>query len=275
MKFENTDVWGFEHAIRGMRNPKNSWSKSDSECLFHALPNYSYDDPKAEEYTRYLDDYNLNLKIGPNDMKLMQALIKGGSEHRKFMRQIFVSVDITAPLYWWKEFDTYKVATVANSTSTMHKIQSLPITRESFEMDDHKSGLKIPITQKYANIPDDMFFEHDDMIDTIINYMEALRQEYNTIIEQIKNLQSDSDYTVGLQERANWVWKELIRWLPESWLQKRTITMNYENVRSMVHQRMNHKLNEWSGKDDDSLPNFIAWARTLPYAEELIFYGNE
>ena len=275
MKFENTDVWGFEHAIRGMRNPKNSWSKSDSECLFHALPNYSYDDPKAEEYTRYLDDYNLNLKIGPNDMKLMQALIKGGSEHRKFMRQIFVSVDITAPLYWWKEFDTYKVATVANSTSTMHKIQSLPITRESFEMDDYKSGLKIPITQKYANIPDDMFFEHDDMIDTIINYMEALRQEYNTIIEQIKNLQGDSNYTVGLQERANWVWKELIRWLPESWLQKRTITMNYENVRSMVHQRMNHKLNEWSGKDDGSLPNFIAWARTLPYAEELIFYGNE
>ena len=275
MKFENTDVWGFEHAIRGMRNPKNSWSKSDSGCLFHALPNYSYDDPKAEEYTRYLDDYNLNLKIGPNDMKLMQALIKGGSEHRKFMRQIFVSVDITAPLYWWKEFDTYKVATVANSTSTMHKIQSLPITRESFEMDDYKSGLKIPITQKYANIPDDMFFEHDDMIDTIINYMEALRQEYNTIIEQIKNLQSDSNYIVGLQERANWVWKELIRWLPESWLQKRTITMNYENVRSMVHQRMNHKLNEWSGKDDDSLPNFIAWARTLPYAEELIFYGNE
>ena len=275
MKFENTDVWGFEHAIRGMRNPKNSWDRSDSECLFHALPNYSYDDLKAEEYTRYLDDYNLNLKIGPNDMKLMQALIKGGSEHRKFMRQIFVSVDITAPLYWWKEFDTYKVATVANSTSTMHKIQSLPITRESFEMDDYKSGLKIPITQKYANIPDDMFFEHDDMIDTIINYMEALRQEYNTIIEQIKNLQGDSNYTVGLQERANWVWKELIRWLPESWLQKRTITMNYENVRSMVHQRMNHKLNEWSGKDDGSLPNFIAWARTLPYAEELIFYGNE
>ena len=275
MKFENTDVWGFEHAIRGMRNPKNSWDRSDSECLFHALPNYSYDDPKAEEYTRYLDDYNLNLKIGPNDMKLMQALIKGGSEHRKFMRQIFISVDITAPLYWWKEFDTYKVATVANSTSTMHKIQSLPITRESFEMDDYKSGLKIPITQKYANIPDDMFFEHDDMIDTIINYMEALRQEYNTIIEQIKNLQSDSNYIVGLQERANWVWKELIRWLPESWLQKRTITMNYENVRSMVHQRMNHKLNEWSGKDDGSLPNFIAWARTLPYAEELIFYGNE
>ena len=275
MKFENTDVWGFEHAIRGMRNPKNSWDRSDSECLFHALPNYSYNDPKAEEYTRYLDDYNLNLKIGPNDMKLMQALIKGGSEHRKFMRQIFVSVDITAPLYWWKEFDTYKVATVANSTSTMHKIQSLPITRESFEMDDYKSGLKIPITQKYANIPDDMFFEHDDMIDTIINYMEALRQEYNTIIEQIKNLQGDSNYTVGLQERANWVWKELIRWLPESWLQKRTITMNYENVRSMVHQRMNHKLNEWSGKDDGSLPNFIAWARTLPYAEELIFYGNE
>ena len=256
MKFERTRVMNFEGAIIGMRNPKNSWDRSDSYRAVDGLD--------LEYYV-----------IGPNDMKLMQALIKGGSEHRKFMRQIFVSVDITAPLYWWKEFDTYKVATVANSTSTMHKIQSLPITRESFEMDDYKSGLKIPITQKYANIPDDMFFEHDDMIDTIINYMEALRQEYNTIIEQIKNLQGDSNYTVGLQERANWVWKELIRWLPESWLQKRTITMNYENVRSMVHQRMNHKLNEWSGKDDGSLPNFIAWARTLPYAEELIFYGNE
>ena len=256
MKFENTDVWGFEHAIRGMRNPKNSWDRSDSYRAVDGLD--------IEYYV-----------IGPNDMKLMQALIKGGSEHRKFMRQIFVSVDITAPLYWWKEFDTYKVATVANSTSTMHKIQSLPITRESFEMDDHKFGLKIPITQKYANIPDDMFFEHDDMIDTIINYMEALRQEYNAIVEKLKNPQGDPNYAVELQKRANWVWKELIRWLPESWLQKRTITMNYENVRSMVHQRMNHKLNEWSGKDDDSLPNFIAWARTLPYAEELIFYGNE
>ena len=109
MKFENTEVWGFEHALRGLRNPKNSWNKSDS----------------------YYDDNN-NFVIGENDMKLAQSLIKAGSEHRKFMRQIFVSVDITAPLYWWKEFDTYKVGTVANSTSTMHKLATTPITLDCF-----------------------------------------------------------------------------------------------------------------------------------------------
>ena len=253
MKFENTDVWGFEHAIRGMRNPENSWNKSDSECLFHALPNYSYDDPKAEEYTRYLDDYNLNLKIGPNDMKLMQTLIKGGSEHRKFMRQIFVSVDITAPFYWWKEFDTYKVGTVANSCSTMLKITSAPITLDCFEIDDFVN-VEYPTEAQRPEVESNC--DHDFVQMCLIPYLEYLRQKY-------------------LETKDKVYWKELIRWLPESWLQKRTITMNYENVRSMVHQRMNHKLNEWSGKDDGSLPNFIAWARTLPYAEELIFYGNE
>ena len=251
MKFENTEVWGFQHAIRGMRNPKNSWDKSDSECLFHALPNYSYDDPKAEEYTRYLDDYNLNLKLGPNDMKLMQTLIKGGPEHRKFMRQIFVSVDITAPFYWWKEFDTYKVGTVANSCSTMHKITSAPITLDCFEIDDYNKDL---------HLIDDV---HVGMrIENFIDDLEQLRQlclHYKDIDKKL----------------AKKYWKELIRWLPESWLQKRTITMSYENIYSMVHQRMNHKLNEWSGKDDSSLSNFIEWARTLPYAQELIFYGNE
>ena len=108
MKFENTQVWGFEHAIRGMRNPKNSWDKSDS----------TFDGTKAS--------------IGAADLKLMQTLIKSGSEHRKFLRQIFVSVDITAPMYWWSEFDTYKVSTVANSTSKMHKLASTPITFDCF-----------------------------------------------------------------------------------------------------------------------------------------------
>ena len=229
MKFENTDVWGFEHAIRGMRNPKNSWSKSDSGCLFHALPNYSYDDPKAEEYTRYLDDYNLNLKIGPNDMKLMQALIKGGSEHRKFMRQIFVSVDITAPLYWWKEFDTYKIGTVSNSTSTMHKLASTPITIDCFEM---------------GNFEDLTVFDISTVWEILIFDLERLRKLYNET--------KDKRY-----------WKELIRLLPESWLQKRTITMNYENILNMYRQRKNHKLTEWS-------KSFCDWVKTLPYAEELI-----
>ena len=112
MNFENTQVWGFEHAIRGMRNPKNSWAKSDS--TFNGI----------------------QANIGSADLKLMQTLIKSGSEHRKFLRQIFVSVDITAPMYWWSEFDTYKVSTVANSTSKMHKLASTPITFDCFEHDD-------------------------------------------------------------------------------------------------------------------------------------------
>lgn len=113
MKFENTDVWGFEHALRGMRNPLNSWDKGDSG---------------------YIDRrFNDMFHIGKNDLDLAQRLIKAGSEHRKFLRQIFVSVDVTAPLFWWKEFDTYKFGTVANSTSTMHKLANTPITIDCFE----------------------------------------------------------------------------------------------------------------------------------------------
>lgn len=213
MKFEKTDVWGFEHAIRGTRNPLESWKKSDS---FIKSP---------------FNDYI----IGSNDLELMQKLIKAGSEHRKFMRQILVSVDITAPLYWWKEADTYKVGTVSNSTSTMHKLASTPITMDCFEMDDfseiniESEDFSFPITSTWKSIIDDL---------------ESLRQKYNET--------KDKRY-----------WKELIRLLPESWLQKRTITMNYENILNMYWQRKNHKLTEWS-------ESFCDWVRTLPYAEELI-----
>lgn len=230
MKFENTEVWGFEHALRGMRNPKNSWNKSDS----------------------YYDDNN-NLVIGENDMKLAQTLIKSGSEHRKFMRQIFVSVDITAPLYWWKEFDTYKVGTTANSTSTMHKLATTPITLDCFEMDDY---------EEYCNFHSDFLGEDDLSADDCesmifcqwIPLLEGLRKKY-------------------LETKDKRYWKELIRWLPESWLQKRTVTMTYENLLAMCSngQRRFHKLNEWSGQDNPNVPNFILWARTLPYAQYLIF----
>lgn len=223
MKFENTKVWGFEHAMRGMRNPMNSWDKSDSyyEYTLEAVGNGSHQPTRI-----YI--------IGENDMKLAQKLIRAGSEHRKFMRQIFVSVDITAPLYWWKEFDTYKIGTVSNSTSTMHKLASAPITLECFETGD------------YTQV--------DSRINIIIELCEDLRQKY-------------------LETKDKVYWKELIRWLPESWLQKRTVTMNYENLLSMCSkgQRRSHKLNEWSGADDPQLPNFISWARTLRYAQELIF----
>ena len=229
MKFENTEVWGFEHAIRGMRNPLESWGKSDSGCKLYCSVEgvcvekpCSYNNCNGCTTTEYI--------IGKNDLELMQKLIKAGSEHRKFLRQIFVSVDITAPLYFFKELDTYKVGTVANSTSTMHKLASTPITIDCFEMGD--------FTPLIDNFKIDLSWQ------TIMTYLEQLRQRYNET--------KDKRY-----------WKELIRLLPESWLQKRTITMNYENILNMYRQRKNHKLTEWS-------KSFCDWVKTLPYAEELI-----
>lgn len=212
MRFEGTKVYNFEGALHGMRNPLASWKRTDS-----------FYDEKG------------NFVIGENDLDLATRLIKGGGEHRKFMRQIFVSVDITAPLYWWKEFDTYKVGTVANSTSTMHKLASTPISLECFEIDD--------FSDDYRNVANIMIEE-----------CEKLRLRY-------------------LETKDKKIWKELIRWLPEGWLQTRTVTMNYENVYSIIRQRKDHKLNEWSGKDDSTKPNFIAWARSLPYAEQMLFLG--
>lgn len=217
MKFEKTEVWGFEHAIRGMRNPLESWDKSDSY--------WGNDESCLESYV-----------IGENDLELAQKLIKAGSEHRKFLRQIFVSVDITAPLYWWKEFDTYKVGTVNNSTSTMHKLASTPITMDCFEMDD------------FENVnPFEVFGRNDDDVITtfelFLTFLEELRLAYDKT--------KDKRY-----------WKELIRLLPESWLQKRTVTINYENLLNIYHQRKNHKLTEWH--------KFCEWVESLPYAKELI-----
>ena len=229
MKFENTEVWGYKHALRGMRNPKNSWDKSDS--TFN----------KDEE-----------IYIGKNDMKLAKTLIKAGSEHRKFMRQIFVSVDITAPLYWWKEFDTYKIGTTANSTSTMHKLATTPITLNCFETDDFNNSLECLEVYDSDIKVDNSTIEFEWI--ALINLLENLRLKY-------------------LETKNKRYWKELIRLLPESWLQTRTVTMTYENILAMCGkgQRRFHKLNEWSGQDNPNVPNFISWARTLPYAQELIF----
>lgn len=248
MKFENTRVWGFEHALRGMRNAKNSWDKADSEPLFHLTQNFSEEDEKAEDYHKWMDKYDLNIKIGPNDMDLCKRLIKAGSEHRKFLRQIIVSVDITAPLFWWGEFDTYKVGTVANSTSKMHTIEKSPITIDCFEIDDLKDfECTNFLTGEKSN-------HLKAFIEPLICTLENLRQKY-------------------LETKDKKYWKELIRWLPESWLQTRTVTMTYENLFAMCSrgQRRFHKLNEWSGIDDNTLDNFISWARTLPYAQEFLF----
>lgn len=222
MKFENTSVYNFDGAIRGMRNPKESWQKIDSYWVYDI-------DLKQPVY-----------RFGFNDLKLAQSLIKAGSEHRKFMRQIFVSVDITAPLYWWKEFDTYKVGTVANSTSTMHKLASTPIALDCFELAEWDESI-------YVYDEDNEQVEVRKMWCQLRDYLEGLRQKYN----ETKDIR---------------YWKELIRLLPESWLQKRTVTMDYENLLAICSkgQRRNHKLTEWSKA-------FISWARELPYAQELIF----
>lgn len=229
MKFEHTQVWGFEHAVRGMRNPMNSHNKSDSYY-----------------------DVNNDFVIGKNDINLMQKLIKAGPEHRKFMRQIFVSVDITAPFFWFKEFDVYKIGTTANSTSTMHKLASTPITLNCFETDDYDSTLVLEEGQEVQRMTTFVDEPVSWGVDSIIRFCESLRQKY-------------------LETKDVRYWKELIRWLPEGWLQTRTITMNYENLLTICKQRRSHKLNEWSGINDSSKPNFIAWAKTLPLVKELIF----
>ena len=231
MEIKNTEVFNFDGALRGMRNPLNSWEKSDSGNTL---------------YGKYY--------IGPNDMDLAQRLIKAGSPHRKFMRQIFVSVDITAPLYWWKEADTYKVATVANSTSTMHKLATTPITINCFEIDDYNPHLVFEngIDDRGDN-PWEYNLQIDDIIgayennsyfgDTFIGFLESLRLKY-------------------LETKDVRYWKELIRWLPESWLQTRTWTCNYETLRTIYFDRCNHKLSEWH--------KFCDWIKKLPYAEEFI-----
>lgn len=184
IKIERTSVMNIENAIRGARNPLNSWDKMDSA--------YNEDG----EYI-----------LGENDLGLGMRLAKAGSDHRKFIRQIFVSVDITAPLYWWKEFDTYKVGTVANSTSTMHKIHSKPIVMEDFSFDR-----LTPESEKFAK----------DMID----YIESVRLKY-------------------MEDKDKAYWWDLIQLLPSSYNQMRTCTMNYENLTNMYYARRNHKLDEW------------------------------
>lgn len=226
MKFENTQIFNLEGAIRGMRNPLESWDRSDS----------------------YYDENN-NFIIGEKDLGLATKLAIAGGEHRKFLRQIFVSVDITAPLYLYKEFDTYKIGTTANSTSTMHKLSTTPITIDCFEIDDYDDELEVEYADQ-SDVTEDgkaagfIAHWHTDMfVDNLLNYLEDLRQMY------LKT--GDKRY-----------WKELIRWLPEGWLQKRTWTANYEILRNIYHQRKNHKLTEWH--------SFCEWVESLPYAKELI-----
>lgn len=222
INFEKTEVWGFEHALRGMRNPLNSWHKSDSAY-------------KNEKHAI----------IGENDLKLAQRLCRAGSEHRKFMRQIFVSVDISAPLYWWKEADTYKVGTVANSCSTMHKIHEKEFTLDDFSCEHLVHTYSLERIIKDLNFWRGAFLIKDD--DERVEYIsKRFDSAYNNVILSKKDC-----------------WWQMIQLLPSSYNQKRTVTMNYENLYAMYRQRKHHKLNEWS-------IGFVNWIETLPYAKELI-----
>ena len=230
MKFENIRVYNFENALRGMRNPLASWKKIDSE--FGVRPRVEVPEGAVitHEYENGLCEY---AKIGPNDMGLAKRLIVGGSEHRKFLRQIFVTVDITAPLYYFKEFDTYRIGVTENSTSTMHKLASTPITLDCFELGDYSPELDM-----IDDVPLGL------RVDAFLDDLEQMRQKYL--------MTNDKRY-----------WKELVRWLPNGWLQTRTVTMNYENLLSMYHQRRNHKLTEWS-------IDFINFIKSLPYASDFL-----
>ena len=293
MKFENTQVFNFEGAFRGMRNPLESWDKSDSQfCLTdiymddtltevcdawiehenvgrkeRGAEELSYEMQNCQEYYEVLEkyenwllqegllrqsDYGVNVYdvafLGPKDLTLAQKLILAGPEHYKFMRQIFVSVDITAPIYYWKEFDTYKVGTTANSTSTMHKLTSKPITMNCFEIGDYDEDLYVPRADQSNSDEDWEDHWHVDSIwFHLIECLEDLRQAIN----------AEADPT-----RKKALWKELIRVLPQSWLQTRTVTMSYANLRNMYFQRRNHKLKEWH--------EFCNWISKLPYGGELI-----
>ncbi len=278
MKFENTIVSNFEGAFRGLRNPLESWNRSDSVFGITNLDSMlDYDiaslycekegisiedvddyDTHQSDYAEWLrkngilkwDDFFQNFEyayIGPKDLDLAHRMIKAGSSDSKFLRQINVSVDITAPLYWWKELDTYKIGTVANSTSTMHKLATTPITKNCFELADFTPTLEF---EREREILDEGIFGvyMQDFRDELIDRLEYLRIKY-------------------LETKDKRYWKELIRWLPESWLQIRTWTANYQTLRNIVSQRKNHRLKyEWD--------SFIAWCQTLPYADDLIFYNN-
>ena len=222
LKIENVDIVGWETAIRGMRNPMNSWAKSDT--FFFC--------PSQGDIRKIGEGPNLELmnEIAPNDAGLMMKLRNCGTDHRKFMRMITVYMDITAPLYWWKEYDTYKIGTVANSCSTMHKIAD-----KEFALED---------------------FSHEHLIDTcllesVINELNIYRDVYNNYdkqTEQYKDEFSKKD-----------IWWQMIQLLPSSYNQRRTVMLNYEVLANMYKSRKNHKLDEWR--------TFCEYVKTFPYSE--------
>jgi hypothetical protein len=235
IKFENIEVVGWEAAIRGMRNPMNSWDKEDSAMgQMDIAGGWGY--------------------IGPNDLSLMKKLCNAGTDHRKFMRMIVVYVDITAPLYWWKEFDTYKVGTVANSCSTMHKIAEKEFTLEDFSHEHLISATETntisEVVNKLVNVDGHLcYFTPSSYMRVACNMLNYYRELY-------------------LETKDKKYWWQMIQLLPSSYNQRRTVEMNYEVLANIYKSRKDHKLDEWR-------IGFMDWIKTLPYSELITGEENE
>ena len=231
LKIERTNVYGWEAAIRGMRNPMNSWDKSDSD--------YAWDESKED----------VSYFVGENDLKLMKNLSKAGNDHSKYLRMLNVTVDITAPLYWWKEFDTYKVGTVANSCSTMHKIHAKEFTLDDFSCEHLLDSDKEPIAAEdwvdVSEEDEDGMTEQWDAIEFVKMTVEALNVYRERYLET-----NDKVY-----------WWQMIQLLPTSYNQKRTVQLNYAVLKNMYFSRRNHKLDEWH--------TLCEWMEELPYFKEI------
>lgn len=262
IKIENVSTVGWEPAIRGARNPMNSWEKSDS--VFDIFTRDNYDDngpyrdyvghtltqPIIECDWEYLDDGTYHaVEIGPNDLKLLSSLAKAGSDEAKFRRMIVVYLDVTAPMYWWKEADTYKVGTVRNSCSTMHKIHAKEFTLEDFSW------------EQLLNNGNDLF-NYEFGKGNYATQIQPLQFLTNFIIPSLNECRE-----LYLKTKDKKYWWQMIQLLPSSYNQRATLILNYEVLANMYHARKNHKLDEWR--------EFCAWIETLPYAKELIVGEDE
>lgn len=239
LKIENVEVMGWEAAIRGMRNPMNSWDRSDSgwdASIYHCDKDYLT--VMSEDFSDY--------EVGPNDRDLMKRLRNAGTDHRKFMRMIAVYVDITAPLYWWKEFDTYKVGTVANSCSTMHKIAAKEFTLEDFSCEHlndephHRNWIESAVVDEDITSLHKVWMTPLDILRCTIEMLNAYRESY-------------------LETKDKQDWWQMIQLLPSSYNQRRTVMLNYEVLANMYKSRKNHRLDEWHV--------FCDWIKALPYSE--------
>lgn len=264
----------WESIIVGMRHPLLSYDRMDSGLVKHCEVCKYLDDETGECTAEYSAGYEFNTddcydyEIGQNDLDLMMRLRNAGTEHRKFMRMITVYMDITAPLYWWKEFDTYKVGTVANSCSTMHKIHAKEFTLEDFSTDQLSViiGEDIKLLEDYGD-EDLRYYKHRvELTDTIheLNFMRKLYLAAEKKLKKNDLTKAERKHTTAQKKKF---WWQMIQLLPSSYNQKRKIMLNYEVLASMYHQRKNHKLDEW--------PSFCSWIETLPYSELITGINKE